>query len=190
MASPVADLLGALGAALEHLGVRWYLFGAQAVLLYGGARLTADVDVTVALGDRPTAVLVTALEGADFALRVPDADDFVARTRVLPLVHRPTAMPLDVVLAGPGPEEAFLANARPTTIEGVTVPVASAEDLVVMKILAGRGKDLEDVAAIVEAQGDRLDLARTRATLKLLEDALDQRDLVPELDRIVRHGTR
>ena len=47
MRSPVAELLGALGAVLDRLGVGWYLFGAQAALLYGAARLTADVDVTV-----------------------------------------------------------------------------------------------------------------------------------------------
>jgi hypothetical protein len=186
VSSPVADLLRALGLALEGLGLPWYLFGAQAVLLHGGARLTADVDVTVALGDRRIAQLVTALEEAGFSLRVTDVEGFAARTRVLPFLHEPSGLPLDVVLAGPGPEELFLARARPEIIEGVTVPVAAPEDLLVMKILAGRPKDLDDVAAIVAAHRDRLDLVGVRDTLRLFEEALDRRDLLPQLDQLLQ----
>jgi hypothetical protein len=184
--SPVAELLRALDEGLASLGVRWYLFGAQAVLLYGGARLTADVDVTVALGERPTSELVSALQRLGFALRVADVDRFVERTRVLPLVHEPTGLPLDVVLSGPGPEELFLSRAHPHDIEGVLVPVAAPEDLVVMKILAGRAKDIDDARAIVAAGGSALDHALVRETLGMLEDALDQRDLLPVFEALVR----
>ncbi|MEQ1729261.1 MAG: hypothetical protein ABL982_12870 [Vicinamibacterales bacterium] len=46
MRSQVADLLADLGTALAAVRVEWLLFGAQAAILYGVARLTADVDVT------------------------------------------------------------------------------------------------------------------------------------------------
>src|SRR5580765_8174440 len=49
MRSPVADLLADAAAALAAADVRWYLFGAQAAILHGAARLTADVDITVRL---------------------------------------------------------------------------------------------------------------------------------------------
>jgi hypothetical protein len=42
-------MLGALSAVLSRWG-RWYVFGAQAVIAYGVPRLSADVDVTIALG--------------------------------------------------------------------------------------------------------------------------------------------
>src|SRR4029453_5271702 len=66
----------------------------------------------------------------------------------------------------------------------VTVPVASAEDVLVMKILAGRAKDRDDAAAILAAN-DGLDLAVVRDTLRLLEQALDQSDLLPELEKLL-----
>ena len=44
MPSPVAEVLAALVACFHSLGVRWYLFGAQAAIYHGVARLTADVD--------------------------------------------------------------------------------------------------------------------------------------------------
>ena len=50
MSSPVAEVVAALAAAFDSLGVDWYLFGAQAALLHGSERMTHDVDVTVMLG--------------------------------------------------------------------------------------------------------------------------------------------
>lgn len=172
------------------LGVRWYLFGAQAAILHGAARLTADVDVTADLGSRPTTDLVDALTAAGFELRVADAAGFVERTRVLPMVHRGTAIPVDVVLAGPGLEELFLSRATERRVGDVRVPVLAAEDLVATKILAGRPKDLEDAASVVRAHGERLDVELVRTTLGLLERALARADLLPELDRVLGHARR
>jgi hypothetical protein len=103
MRSPAAELLAALRIAFEELGLRWYLFGAQAVIAYAAPRLTADVDVTVSLGPHAPATLVAALEARGFRLRARDIDDFVRRTSVLPFAHDPSGLPVDVVLAGPGP---------------------------------------------------------------------------------------
>lgn len=85
---------------------------------------------------------------------------------------------MDVVLAGPGLEEEFLERAIDVQIESTTVPVISPEDLIVTKVLAGRSKDIEDVRGVLRERAESLDIARIRATLHLLEDALAQRDLV------------
>lgn len=129
-----------------------------------------------------TKELVKALIGAGFQLRV-EGEDFLARTRVLPVAHTATGIPADLVLAGPGLEELFLERAQIRDLDGVKVPVARAEDIVVMKILAGRPKDLEDVVAILAAHPDDLDVELTRGTLRMLEEALGQSDLLPELQR-------
>jgi hypothetical protein len=189
-ASPIVELLAELGPALTGLGVRWYLFGAQAAIFHGVDRLTADVDVTVDLGSQPTARLVAGLANSGFDLRVADAGGFVEATRVLPFVHRRTRIPVDIVLAGPGLEELFFARAEVREIGGVRVPIACAEDLITMKVLAGRPRDREDVVAMLRAHGGALDLARIRTTLGLLEKALDQADLLPELERAIERAGR
>ncbi|XYH97269.1 nucleotidyl transferase AbiEii/AbiGii toxin family protein [Sorangium sp. So ce1128] len=179
--SPFVELLGALAEVFSQLGAGWYLFGAQAALLHGAARLTADVDVTVDLQGREPEVLAKALTEAGFQLRVEDIA-FTHRTRVLPLLHLATGVAADVVIAGPGLEELFLERAQLHDLDGIRVPVACAEDLIVMKLLAGRPKDIEDVVAILAARKDlKLDLARS--TLRILEEALDRNDLIPELSR-------
>jgi len=187
MASRSDEVFRGLVAALSMLGVRWYVFGAQAAIVHGAVRFTEDIDVTVLLGGVEQRTLVGALGRHGFSLRVEDANDFVARTRVIPLVHAPSRMPVDVVLGGPGLEERFAENAKPIDFGGVAVPVAAVEDLIAMKILAGRAKDLEDVVAVLTAQPD-LDLRPVRETVALIEQALDQSDLTPLLEQCVERA--
>lgn len=190
MRSPVVDLLADLATAFAAEGVTWYLFGAQAAILHGAARVTADVDVTI---KRPAALsneaLARALERARFRRRVVDPA-FIDRTRVLPFVHGPTGLPLDVVLAGSGLEDQFFDRVVILSIDDLRVPIASAEDMVVMKILAGRPKDDDDVVAILAAHAETLDRAYVRRTLGELEKALGQSDLVPAFERALKRGRR
>jgi hypothetical protein len=185
-----ADLLAALARILASLRVRWYLFGAQAALIWGRPRLTADVDVTVRLDPEDPERLVRALEAGGFRLRVSPDADFVRRTRVLPFVYTPNGLPLDVVLAGPGLEEMFLERARPVQVADVTIPVISPEDFIVVKILAGRPKDLEDVRGVLGERLPSLDVDAIRSTLALLEEALSQSDLRPVFEAELLHARR
>jgi hypothetical protein len=178
-----AELLAALSTALSELRATWYLFGAQAAIVWGRPRLTADIDVTVRLEPEDPERLVRTLAARGFSLRVGDADDFIHRTRVFPFLHVASGMPLDIVLAGPGLEDLFLSRARPITMAGVVVPVISPEDLIATKILAGRPKDMEDVGGILRERLPDLDIELIRSTLGLLEDALAQSDLLPSFER-------
>ncbi|MGH7894820.1 MAG: hypothetical protein ACREQL_09135 [Candidatus Binatia bacterium] len=150
MRSPLAKAIAALAAVFERLEVRWYLFGAQAALLYGAARLTADIDVTVDLGGRGTSLLVRSLAGA----RGP--------------LLQATAAPDRRRRAGPRRE-----------------PRGHHRD----EVLAGRGKDEDDAVAILAARRTlKVDLVR--ATLAMLERALDQTDLGPRFEDLLVRARR
>ena len=190
MSSHIGEVLAALGTCFDSLGVRWYLFGAQAAIFHGVARLTADVDVTVLPEPHSTGRLASVMEANGFRLRVTATDDFVARTRVLPFVHSATRLPVDVVLAGPGIEEQFLDRAEFHVLEGVRVPIATVEDLVTMKILAGRPKDLDDAKGMLRARSEEIDLDHVRRMLQLLEEALSQSNLIPQLEQLIRREKR
>ena len=176
------ELLKALAAILDRWG-RWYLFGAQAVTAYGVPRLSADVDVTVALAPDDPQRFARDMEAGGFTLRVDDPE-FLRRTRVMPFVHVATGMPLDVVLAGSGLEEEFLGRAKITDIGGANVPVIDVADLLIAKVLAGRPKDIEDVRSLWRLRRSDIDRRRIRRVLQLLEEALGQSDLVSGFDAI------
>ena len=152
-------------------------------MLWGRPRFTADVDVTARL--EPTAVVefVERMRGAGFTLRADTSHGFVETTRVLPFLHTSTGWPLDVVLAGPGLEETFIARAVEFDLgDGVRVPVMCAEDVIVTKILAGRPKDIDDVRGILAERRTTLDLELVRRTLRMLEEALSVGDLLPAFE--------
>ena len=70
--------------------------------------------------------------------------------------------------------------------------MVDVSDLVVLKVLAARAKDLEDVATILRVQRGRIDDVRVRHVLAMLETALGQSDLLSAFERLQaaarRHG--
>jgi hypothetical protein len=180
------ELIRDLGEVLRAEGLRWYIFGAQAVVIHGFVRQTADVDVTVEVPEDRLSPLVRRLESAGFKLRIEqDAAAFIARTRVLPMIHLGSRLPLDLVLAGPGPEEGFLERATEVEANEFRFPVISAEDLIVVKVLAGRAKDLEDVRGVLVRKREAIDLEAIRGRLRELELLLDQSDLLPRFEEVL-----
>jgi hypothetical protein len=67
--SEFASVLAAVAEALRGAGLRWYVFGAQAVVAYGRPRLTADLDITVVAELDQVPHLVASLGAAGLALR-------------------------------------------------------------------------------------------------------------------------
>ena len=181
--SAVAEVLAGLRRVLDGQGLSWFVFGAQAVAVRGAPRATQDIDITVQVEAIRLRALVEALESEGLRHRFPDiAEELIDRGAVVPLVH-PSGMEVDLVLAGSGLETLALGRAGRVAIDGVEVPVAQATDLVVMKVLAGRGKDLDDVRSLLA--GGEVDLPEVRDILGQLEEALGQSDLLPRLEEAV-----
>jgi hypothetical protein len=181
----LADAFQALAAAFGAQRLRWYLFGAQAVVVHGRPRLTTDIDVAVELGERTVANLVDAMAEQGIDLRFP-LDARLQAARLLPAVHSPSRLPIDIVITSPGFDEEVLDRALPVQLGGVVVPVVSPEDLIAMKILAGRPKDLEDVRGVVRACGERLDVSRVREVVKAFVEATGEKKLEGRLERVLR----
>lgn len=186
----VADVLASLAGALREAGVRWYVFGAQAVLAYGMPRLTADVDVTVDAAGRSNQDVLRLLDGIAIRARTGAFDDFLVRSRLLPLVHEPSGMAVDVVLAGSGIEQDFLARAVMVELSGVAVPVLCVEDLIATKVVAGRRKDREDILGILEQGRQSIDLDRLRAILAAFDAGLEEPRATARFERIHRSFLR
>lgn len=168
--------------------MRWYLFGAQAAIVYGVARLTADVDVTAkAPAATGTAEWLAIVDQHGFDRRFSDPQS-VEHSQIVPLIHRRTGLPVDIVLAGPGLEDELLDRAVPRRIDDVEVPVIEVSDLVILKILASRPKDVDDVIALLRIQGAAIDEGRVRAVLSMLESALGQTDLLPLFESAQRRA--
>ena len=176
--SALGDLLGALAPVLDRHAEGWFLFGAQAVAVRGAPRATQDVDITVKIARARLPMLIEETQTIGFAPRFPElAEELLRAGAVIPLTHQPSHMDVDLVLAGSGLEDLALSRTTRMALDGVSVPVAHATDLVVMKVLAGRGKDLDDVRSLL-ATGE-VDRDEVLDLLRQLESALGQSDLKP-----------
>jgi hypothetical protein len=182
MSSSLADTLAALARAFERVGADWYLFGAQAAILRGSRRMTADVDVTIIPGDHASAEILAALSAEGIDPRVQFDDAFVAQSRVLPLIHD-GEMPVDIVLGGPGLDEYFHERSETLRVAGVSVRVPRREDLICMKLLAGRPQDLQDAEAMAKA--GTVDFDEVHGFVESMAQALGDDGIRDNLDALL-----
>jgi CBS domain-containing protein len=144
-------------AFLRDHDVRYALVGGLAASLRGRPRVTVDVDMVIGC-DVPGALeLLKLVPGTPFAPLFPDAEEVVERAYILPLRHRVTGVKLDLAVGLSGFEQQVIQRATHEEVAGQLVFVATAEDLLIMKVLAGRGQDEQDAAGIVLAHGETLD---------------------------------
>jgi hypothetical protein len=131
--------------------------------------MTADVDVTVLPGKIPVRQILEALEAEQIHARFALDAAFIDESRVLPMVHA-SGMPVDVVIGAPGLDEYFHDRAEMLEVAGVTVHVPRREDLICMKLLAGRPQDMQDAEAM--ARADTVNLDEIRDFVSGMADAL------------------
>ena len=80
----------------------------------------------------------------------------------------------------PGFEQQAVRRATPVTIGGTFIPAVSIEDLLVMKALAGRPQDGQDIRSLVAAQRDVIDWSACLELAEKLGEAVDL-DIVSRL---------
>lgn len=72
---------------------------------------------------------------------------------------------------------------------GVSIRVASAEDIVIMKAIAGRGRDIMDIENIIEATPD-LDVDRIRRWVREFSSVLEMPEIHDALERLPQRRPR
>jgi len=145
-------------ARLVAGGVDFVVIGGIAAVALGSAQVTRDLDITYSIEHDNLERLGVALGDLDARLRCVEAEvPFVPdgrtlrRTQILTL---DTAEgPLDLLAAPSGSPGFRVLRERAETarVAGVSVPIASLDDLIAMKRAAGRPKDLvavEELEAI------------------------------------------
>jgi hypothetical protein len=147
--------LRSLLRSLTEGGVDFVVIGGVAVIMQASPRLTKDLDICYDQGhenlERLAAVLIkleARLRGVDEDLPfVPDART-LRRTQILTLTTVDGAMDLLVDPDGSPSYSALRRRASRVEFDGVSVLVASVDDLISMKRAAGRPQDLVDLEAL------------------------------------------
>lgn len=159
--------------ALESRGIACALIGGLAVSLRGQPRMTLDVDLVIHAEIADALGLVGDLSQTAFMPLFPGVEDVVKKAFILPLRHRTTGIRVDLAIGMSGFERHAIERATRMTVGVSAIPVVTVEDLLVMKALAGRPQDDEDIHGIVALHGESIDWKGCLETAVKLGHAID-----------------
>ncbi len=152
-------MLSLLGAVADHLAARSVghaLIGAGALAAHGVSRSTSDLDLlTTAREVLDPAFWIGLAAAAPPDIRAGGPDDPLAG---VVRVSAPGARSVDLVVGRHAWQADVVRRARPITLAGRPIPVATAPDLVLLKLFAGSPQDAWDVEQILAAR-DRAAIA-------------------------------
>ncbi len=177
-------LLARLSRVLEEREVPFMIIGGQAVLLHGEPRLTQDVDVTLGVGPARLPEILSVCQELDFEPLPENVEDFVRSTFVLPAADRVTGIRVDLIFSTTTYEAEAISRAQSVEVGEAFVPFATAEDLIIHKLFAGRPRDIEDAVGVVRRKGLDLEwdyLRRWAAEFALVQGRENLPDALEEL---------
>jgi len=114
-----------------------------------------------------------------------DPEDFVGRTMVLPVLDEASSVRVDFIFSNSLFEAEAIKRAKTRKILGLDVSFVSPEDLIVLKVIAGRAVDLDDVRSVILRNKD-LDLDQIRKWLAEFDRAFEDTDYVETFETILK----
>jgi len=174
--TPLLEPLAALQRLITHFENQGVIIGGIAASLLGQPRYTADLDAVLLLStnDLPKLIEVAAREG--IVCRIDDAEAFAKKNRVLLLQHQSSGIKIDISLGILPFEAEMIERGQEISVGNIQLRLPTPEDLIIMKAVAHRSKDLADIQAIA-ASNASLDKERIHFWVEQFGDALDLPDL-------------
>lgn len=179
------DALTSVSEWISDAGFPAVIVGGVAASLLGRPRFTRDID---ALADLPEDAWAAALESAArFGLdpRLEDPIGFARRSRVLLLRHRASEIEVDVILGTLPFERDAVARGEDRRIGGLTVRLPRVEDLLIMKAIAHRPRDVADLEGLLQAH-PKVDIESARRWIREFATAATMPELLADFDAVVK----
>jgi hypothetical protein len=188
---PKKEPLSALLQALRDL-VRWLkskqvpgvVVGGVAASILGRPRMTHDIDALVLLDEGHWEMFL--IDGAKFGFvpRLTDCLDFAKKSRVLLVRHKPSGIDVDVTFGALAFEKEAIAHAAWLDIKKVRLPLPLPEDLIIMKAIAHRPRDLADIESILDVHPN-INVRRVRRWVKEFSKAIELPEILNDLENIL-----
>lgn len=148
------SVAGVLGF-LHSEKIRYFVLGGVAVVLVGEPRSTLDLDLDLQIRFSRLPSFLRRAEEAGFQFEKRTVS-YQARERGTFRMHW-GRLPVDAILASTPLEREAFRRSQKTELYGQPIYLPTPEDLLLLKIVPGRPKDLIDAEGIVLRHGKRLD---------------------------------
>jgi len=155
-------------------GYNYIVIGGIAASVVGEPRITGDVDVDIVINDEDVPEFLDKATEVGFNVHVKKCIESARRTGVFQIslgnYH------IDFIIASTDLETQACQRRRTIQLHGVNAFFPSPEDLILLKIIPGRDKDLFDAKSIVLRHKGKLDTNYLETwAMKLCDEAEDVR---------------
>lgn len=176
----LTDALAELARLFERLDVQYAVMGGIAVRVYGIPRPTYDLDFTIAIPRERLPALYSGVGDLGYTVPEPYQAGWVDQVAGMPVVKvrlyiEGRGIDVDLFLAESGFQQQLLLRRCRQRVDHLEVWFVSPEDLILLKLIAGRPRDLADVGDVLftQAQLDE-DYLRHWAPQLGVSDRLEQ----------------
>jgi hypothetical protein len=182
--APLLEPLAALQRLLSRFEDRGVIIGGIAVSLLGKPRLTADLDAMflLSIADIPHLIEVAKSEGIE--PRIEAAEEFARKNRVVLLRHQGSGTNIDISLGMLPFEEEIVERSSMIRAGNISVRLPTPEDLVILKAVANRPRDVLDIRTIIESHPD-LDRKRIEFLVRQFASALEMPELWTDIEDLL-----
>lgn len=181
---PFRAAIAALHNLLKKRADRGVIIGGIAVGFLGKPRFTADLDAMFLLSTRDVPEFLELASKENIVPRIENAEAFAKKSRVLLLKHAPSNTEIDVSLGILPFEEQMVERGSTKVISGLSIRLPTPEDLIIMKAIARRPKDLEDIRTIADKY-PKLDVQRIQQWVTEFGEILGAPDLWESIKPLV-----
>jgi hypothetical protein len=159
----LTELLKQVISILEGKDITYMVVGSVATIGYGDYRLTADIDIVVALSTDQAGALCDSFPMPDFYVSREAAREAARMRRQFNVIHPASGFKIDFMMARSDPwgKSQLARRQRIQIMPGVPGYVAAPEDIIISKMRyykeGGSEKHLRDIAGIMKASSGQVD---------------------------------
>lgn len=170
----VKDVFEKLRAALDAVGIPYFVTGSFASSAHGVPRATNDIDIVISPTREQLNDLLTQFSPTDFATNSEEVDLAFRYRSSFNIIDQVTFWKVDFILRQYTPFDASrFARCETIDIAGVRLQTVSAEDILVTKLwwakLGPSERQINDAAGIIRVQGASLDSDYVEKWVAVLE---------------------
>ena len=181
---PLLAPVGAIQRLIEKLNDQGIIIGGVAASLLGQPRLTADADALLLLSIDEVPMLIELAQAEGLHPRLSDVVEFARRSRVVLLRHVESGIDVDISLGLLPFEVEAVERGQEYQTGSLTVRLPTPEDLIILKAVAHRPKDMLDIKAVIAAQ-PHVDKERIAFWVRQFAELLEMPELWTDVERLL-----
>jgi len=179
---PLIDPLEILCRLLDKGSWKGMVIGGIAASILGIPRFTRDIDALVWLDEKEIDSFLEEAKLLGIEPRISNVKEFSKKNKVFLLKYKNIS--LDISLGILPFEKKAISKSKKITVEDITIPLPTPEDLIIFKAVAHRPQDIMDIEGIIKSWPN-LNKRYILRYLKEFASVLDMSEIYEDIKRLL-----